>query len=241
MSAIRTVLDFNRANLCEQPLNALINDLIERTEPPGENYRQYLGASAIGAACLRRVQYDWMCEPQHPARAKDIFARGHWAEARTRDHLIAAGFEFAAASELEFVAADGAFRGHADGKIVSGPQVPGLRYPCLWENKCVNSRASKAIERNGLTGHYEVYAGQVAIYQAYLDLTNPALFSVINADTCERLFFLIPFDPALAQMMSDRAVTVVEATRVHELLARITDDPDDWRCRMCQWRERCWR
>ena len=47
-----------------------------------------------------------------------------------------------------------------------------------------------------MTGLYEVYAAQVAIYQAYLDCTNPALFTVLNADTCERLNFLVPFDPS---------------------------------------------
>jgi hypothetical protein len=158
MSPIRTVLDFNRASLSEEPLNTLINELIEQAEPPSENYRQYLGASAIGSECLRKTQYDWMCEAQHPARTKEIFERGYWAEARTRDHLIAAGFEFAARDELEFIAADGAFRGHADGKITAGPQAPGLRYPCLWEAKCLNRKGFKSIERNGLTGLYPVYA-----------------------------------------------------------------------------------
>jgi hypothetical protein len=46
MSAMRTVLDFNRANLAEQPLNALINDLIERAEPPSENW--YCQPSTLG-------------------------------------------------------------------------------------------------------------------------------------------------------------------------------------------------
>jgi hypothetical protein len=81
----------------------------------------------------------------------------------------------------------------------------------------------------------------VAIYQAYLDLVNPALLSVVNADTCERLHFLVPFDAQVAQVTSDRAVAVIEATRAGELLPRITEDPEDWRCRMCSHRERCWR
>jgi hypothetical protein len=55
-------LDFNRANLSENLLNTLINQLIEQAEPPRENNRQYLGASAIGSECLRKVQYDWMCD-----------------------------------------------------------------------------------------------------------------------------------------------------------------------------------
>jgi hypothetical protein len=235
------IFDFNRIDRSDDQINVLLNDLIERAEPPGRNYRQYLGASAIGAECLRKVQFDWMCDPVFPARIKDIFARGHFFEDATRRHLIAAGFKFAPADRLEFKAIDGLFRGHADGIITAGPQSLGLYYPCLWEHKCVKAKGFRAIERDGLNGLYEIYAAQVALYQAYLDVTNPALFRVVNADTCERLHFLVPFDAQLAQAMSDRAVAVIEATRTGELLQRIADDRDDWRCRICSHVERCWK
>ena len=141
-------LDFNRSNLSERPVNVLINQLIEQAEPPAENYRKYLGASAIGSECLRNVQYDWMCDPQFPARIKDIFARGHFFEDVTRNRLIAAGFSFAPEAErLAFKAADGLFRGHADGILIAGPQLPGLIYPALWEHKCLNAKGWRAIER----------------------------------------------------------------------------------------------
>jgi hypothetical protein len=234
-------LDFNRSNLSDRQLNVLINRLIEQAEPPSENYRHYLGASAIGSDCLRRVQFDWMVDAQFPGRTKDIFARGHFFEDVTRQHLVAVGFKFAPPERLEFQAVDGLFRGHADGILIAGPGLPGLRYPCIWEHKCLGAKGWKAIERNGLTGLYEPYAAQVAIYQAYLDVTNPALFSIVNADSCERLHFPVPFDAELAQQFSDRAVTVIEATRAGELLPRITEDPTDWRCKMCSHKERCWR
>ena len=54
------VLNFNRANLSGRPVSILINQLIEQSEPPSENFRQYLGASAMGTECLRRIQYDWI-------------------------------------------------------------------------------------------------------------------------------------------------------------------------------------
>jgi hypothetical protein len=170
-----------------------------------------------------------------------IFARGHFFEDVTRRHLIAAGFSFAPTERLAFKAADGLFRGHADGILIAGTRLPGLFYPCLWECKCLNAKGWRTIERDGLAGLYAVYAGQVAIYQAYLDLVNPALFSVVNADTAERLHFLVPFDAQLAQLTSDRAVAVIEATRAGELLPRITEDREDWRCKLCSHRERCWR
>jgi hypothetical protein len=236
-----TVIDLNREILANRPLNRLVNDLIERAEPPSENFRHYLGASQIGSECLRRVQYDWMCDPAFPARTRDIFQRGHFFEELTRQHLIRAGFQFAAAERLRFKAAEEFFRGHADGIIIAGPELPALCYPCLWECKCVKDKGWKAIQRDGLVGLYATYAAQVAIYQAYFDVTNPALFTVINADTCERLHFSVPFDAQLAQLSSDRAVTVIAATRAGELLPRVTENPSDWRCRMCAHRDRCWQ
>jgi hypothetical protein len=238
---VSAVIDLNHANLSDQPINRLVDELIEGAEPPSENYRQYLGASAIGSECLRKVQFDWMCDPIFPARIKDIFARGHFFEDLTRQHLIAAGFRFAPPERLAFQAVGGLFRGHADGILIDGPILPALRYPCVWEHKCLGAKGFRAVERDGLTGLYAVYAAQVAIYQAYLDITNAALFSVVNADTCERLHFLIPFDAQLAQTTSDRAVAVIEATRAGEPLPRVAESRDDWRCRMCSHRERCWR
>ena len=144
------------------------------------------------------------------------------------------------AGRLRFSTVGGLFRGHADGIIVAGPQLPALRYPCVGEDQLLNAKGFKAIERDGLTGLYASYAARVAIYQAYLDCTNAVLFSIVNADTAERLHFLVPFDAQLAQATSDRAVIVIEATRAGELLPRVTEDPEDWRCKMCSHRNRCW-
>jgi hypothetical protein len=32
------------------------------------------------------------------------------------------------------------------------------------------------------------------LYAAYLDITNPALFTAVNCDNCEPLHFLVPFN-----------------------------------------------
>ena len=40
--------------------------------------------------------------------------------------------------------------------------------------------------------------------------------------------------------MSDRAVAVIEATRAGELLPRVTENPKDWRCRICSHKVHCW-
>jgi hypothetical protein len=236
------VLDFNSADLSATPLSAAINNLIEAAKPPEENVRQYLGASTIGAECLRKIQFDWMCNPAHPTRTHDIFARGHCFEEMSRQHLIRAGFGFAPADQLGFVAADGLFRGHADGVLIRGPELFGVSYPCLWEHKCLGAKGWRSIEREGVEKAYPQYAAQAWLYQAYLRLTDhPTLFTATNADTCERLHLLLPFNAEQAQAWSDRAVTVIAATRAGELLPRFTADPADWKCRLCGHRERCWR
>jgi hypothetical protein len=238
------VLNLNRANLSIEPINGAINDAIERAAATvAELPRPYLGTSIIGHECARRIQFDWWCKPELPARTREIFERGHYFEERTRQHLKAAGFKFAPSEALAFTAADGALRGHADGIIIHGPDLAGayLIYPTIWEHKAVNTRGWRDVERDGLEKKYPHYLAQVSLYQAYLSVTNPALFTITNADTCEWLHFFVPFDAERAQFWSDRAVSIIETTRAGELLPRAYDDPSDWRCRMCPHAVRCWR
>jgi hypothetical protein len=236
------MLDFNKANLSAASISVAINDAIEATEPPEENSRHYLGASAVGSECLRKIQFDWMCDPVHASRTRDIFRRGHLFEELTRKHFIRAGFQFAPDNRLGFRAADGLFRGHADGIVVAGPALPGVGYPCLWEHKALGEKGWKSLERDGLEKAYPQYAVQCWLYQAYLDVTEyPAIFTALNSNTMERLHLLHPFNAERAQAWSDRAVAMIKATQAGELLPRAYNDPTDWRCRLCSHKDRCWR
>jgi hypothetical protein len=238
------MLNLNRASLSIEPINGAINDAIERAAAAtAELPRPYLGASIVGSDCLRKVQYDWWCKPVLATRTREIFARGHYFETQSRERLAAAGFKFAPPEALAFAVAGGALRGHADGMIIAGPHLPGVNmiFPALWEHKSINAKNWRALERDGLEKTFPQYAAQVSLYQSYLDVTNPALFTATNADTCERLHFFVPFNAERAQLWSDRAVSIIEATRAGELLPRAYDDPKDWHCRMCSHTERCWR
>jgi hypothetical protein len=237
------MLNLNRASLSLEPINILLNEAIEKAaaataEPP----RPYLGASIVGYECMRKTQYTWWIKEDLPARVRSIFDRGHFFEERVRQYLKAIGFKFAPPEALAFSAVDGALRGHVDGIITHAPQVPGiyLIFPLLWENKALNAKNWRAVERDGLEKTFPHYAAQVSLYQAYLDVTNPALFTCVNADTCELLHFLVLFDAERAQLWSDRAANIIAATRADELLPRAYDNPENYHCRMCSHRERCW-
>ena len=238
------MLDFNRNNLATADLStafiAVLDEAALREER--EERRTYLGASAIGSECLRKVQFDWQLDSVHSARTKRIFARGHAFEEFTARAMANAGFRIERGTpRTGFSAANGTFRGHCDGIVLDGPDLPGITYPCIWENKALGASGWRKIEKDGLRKAYPAYYDQVQLYQAYLDLTNPALFTAENADNCEILPVLVEFDPAAAQAASDRAVSVIKATQAGELLDRITDKgPTDWRCKMCSHSARCW-
>lgn len=238
------MLDFN------PPVATVLNDAINAAmdqaaldEAKFEERRNYLGASSIGSECLRKVQFDWQRDSVHPARTKRIFNRGHASEDKIAKALTSAGFFIQRNTEnTKFSACDEMFKGHCDGIILSGPAIESLRFPCLWEHKCLGSSGWKKIEKYGLRVAYPHYFDQVQLYMAYLELdANPALFTAENADNCHLQALAVPFDAEAAQAASDRAVLVINATQAGELLPRITDKgPTDWRCKMCSHSEFCW-
>jgi hypothetical protein len=240
------MLNLNRANLSIEPLNAAINTRVEQASSvahANDQPRAYLGASLIGDECSRKIQFEWMTAATFPARVRSIFARGHFFEAESKAQLISAGFVFAPPEVLGFTAVDGLIQGHADGIVIHAPMGSGLYLPtpAVWEHKALNAKNFRVVERDGLAKVFPRYAAQVALYQTFLKVTNPALMSLVNADTCERLHFTVDFDARLAQEASDRAVSIIEATRAGELLPRLDPDLQDFRCKMCNHLSRCLR
>jgi hypothetical protein len=49
--------DFNASNCSDQPISIALNAVIDASVI-AEQTRGYLGASAVGHECLRRIQYD---------------------------------------------------------------------------------------------------------------------------------------------------------------------------------------
>ena len=214
-----------------------------------ERARTYVSSSGLGRDCLRQIQYDFLAVPKDEGqefapRTLRIFEAGHRAEDIVAGWFRIAGFDLRTerpdGRQFGFAAMTGRFKGHIDGCLVSGPVA--IAYPALWECKCLGNKSWSDLDKKGLTLSKPVYAAQVAIYQAYLELhEHPAIFTALNADTMEIYTELVPFDAALAQRMSDRAVKVITATEAGELLPRAFHDSTHFECRMCAWQDRCWR
>ena len=242
------MMDFNSSSSIAGQVTALIDAGLQQARAR-QSERQYLGASRLGVACERALQFEYAKAPidhgrDTPGRMLRIFERGHVMEDCMVAWLRDAGFDLrtrkADGEQFGFSVADGRLQGHVDGVIVGGPE--GFAYPALWECKCLGNKSWSDLEKKGLAISKPVYAAQVAIYQAYLELhEHPAIFTALNADTMEIYTELVPFDAALAQRMSDRAVKVITATEAGELLPRAFHDSTHFECRMCAWQDRCWR
>ena len=210
--------------------------------------RNYVGVSMIGASCERQVQYGYLNTPKD--KGKEFsgvtlrkFGAGHYFEDDTAELIQAAGFELKTikpdGSQFDFSTLDGKFAGHVDGVFTSGPDF--LKYPALWEHKATGNKSFNKHKKEQLAIANRIYAAQVALYQAYLDLTdNPAVFTVRNTDTQELHFELVPFNAPLAQEMSDRAVKIIQATEAQEQLPRNAKSKDHFECKWCDFQERCW-
>lgn len=241
------MLDFNSTTTFSERFEALIDAGLQAREQQ-QARRQYLGASRLGVSCERQLQYEYAQAPVDPdkgfsGRILRIFERGHRMEDAMVGWLRAAGFilktEGKDGQQFGFAVADGQLQGHCDGVFVGGPE--GFAYPALWECKALGSKSWNDLAKKGLAVSKPVYAAQVAIYQAYLGLfDNPAIFTAVNADSMEIYAELVPFDAALAQKMSDRAVTVIKATEAGELLPRGFAEASHFECRFCSYAERCW-
>ena len=222
-----------------------------------EHARTYVSSSGLGRDCLRQIQYDFLAAPKDAGqefapRTLRIFEAGHRAEDIVAGWFRIAGFDLRTerpgGSQFGFAAMGGRFKGHIDGCLVSGPVD--IAYPALWENKALGAASWKDVVKRGFSIARPVYAAQIALYQAYMELPNPALFTALNRDTMELHTELVPFDAHLAQEMSDRAVTVVLASDASELLPRAASESTAVLCRggmaagkwhaPCPWAGRCW-
>ena len=248
------MLDFNPRPSMAERINALVDAALiaEREATPP---RTYLGASRLGHACERALQFEFVGAPKDDGadfggQTLRIFAIGHQLEDLAIRWLRAAGIDLATqkrdGGQFGFSVAGGRIRGHVDGIIADAPAALGLRAPALWECKTMNAKNWRACVKDGVVASKPVYAAQIAIYQAYMEPSvpeisaTPALFTAINKDTAELHHELVPFDADLAQRMSDRAVRILHATDAGELLPRIAANRDFFECRFCAHSERCW-
>lgn len=241
------MLDFNSRNTKGDRFVQLLDEAID-AKGKAEGRRNYIGGSAIGQPCARRIQYEYLGAPKDEgsdfhARVRRIFRRGHECEEWLIGWIKDAGFTLRdkdrQGRQFGFEDCDGRFSGHFDGVIVEGPS--GFEYPALFEAKCLGEKGFNQVVKHGVAKAYPVYAAQIATYQAYGQLAqNPAFFVAVNANTMDIHCELVPFNAALAQECANKAAQILAACDHGETLPRASQDPDGFVCKFCAYRGVCW-
>lgn len=209
--------------------------------------RQYLGASLWGEPCKRKLGHIFHRTPEDegtgfPANILRVFDMGHDGEERMAEYLRLAGFDLHThkpdGGQYGFEACDGKLKGHIDGVIIAGPELPGITWPALWENKELNDKSWNDVVKSGVKKANHKYYVQAQVYMGYLELPN-ALFTTRNRNTGAVHAELIPFDGVASQQASDKAVQIVTSLSPYDL-EKCTEDEADARCKFCNFRLRCW-
>lgn len=207
--------------------------------------RDYLGMSEIGDICSRRVYLKKLGITGPPLNGERLraLAMGHEFEDMTLRWLIDAGFVIhtrnSQGQQFEFVREDGRIKGHIDGAILNGPQVPQLRYPALFEGKALKAKWWNAIVRLGLKKAEPKYWGQLMQYMDASKVFN-TLFSCLNKDTAQMYHIVVTIDLAEAQKYKDRGSNILGALDKQLPPARIGSRPEFHVCKQCEIAESCW-
>lgn len=251
------MIDFNHGSdnreavTISDRVNYFIDNALIEKEASKEK-RRYLGASELGDPCSRRIQLNYLASIDDPnintyvrpisdGRLLRIFNIGHAFEEVVAEWFISAGFKLDRernGKQHGFETADGRIGGHIDGVLKDGP--PFIKYPALWEHKAINTKSWGEIADKGVRVARPRYAAQVAMYQAYMDLDNPALFTALNKNTQELYHELIPLDADLAQKISDKGVAILKAVDSGMLMPPVAHSEDYYECRGCRWWSFCW-
>ena len=218
----------------------------QRMEPR----RNYLGMSALGHECSRRLWYGF----HQPAGAAEFdagtlrnFADGHAAEAviinRLRavpgitllDHDPETGRQWA----LEDFG--GKLGGHMDGVILGLLQSPQTWH--VFEAKSTNDKSFAKLlklkaekgDKQALQPWNGVYWAQGQLYMGYAELTRHYTV-VCTPGVREWTSVRTEFSPFAFAMLKDKAKRILEARAP---LAKISSDPAWWECKWCPHHAQC--
>jgi len=172
--------------------------------------RTYLGYSAIGDKCMRKLWYGfrWVAPDSASRRMNRIWDRGHIEEGRIITDLARVGCTVID-QEFEVVGITGHARGHGDGKVCDVPTVMEGK-ELLFEAKTMKHSSFVSYIKKGLQQYSPAYWQQIHSYMGHEKL--PAcLYVVVNKDTEERDYKIIEFDEAQFQEGERIAFSIITA------------------------------
>jgi len=205
-----------------------------------EKPRRYLGASILGTECSRALWYAFrLCiKPDFSGRLYRLFETGQLEEARFVTELRAIGIEVHEVGEdgKQFGISEvaGHFKGHMDGVALGVPEAPKTWH--VLEFKTHNDKSFTDLKKKCVKLAKPSHYVQMMVYMGSSRLTR-ALYLAKNKDTEEIYAERVRYDAQEYARYIEKARRIITSITPPE---RITDRPDDFRCRFCDAKELCW-
>jgi hypothetical protein len=208
--------------------------------------RKYLGASAIGEECTRRVwyQYRHCVFPKFPGRMKRLFRRGDREEFVFIYLLRLAGITVHEKDEngkqfriLDF---DGHLSGHMDG-VGEAPQdlwIGKNPYPFLLEFKSYNDSRFSDLRKQGVAISDPKYYDQIQLYMGHEGLEG-TLFCAVNKNDDELHFCWVPFSSKAFGRIMAKAEDILSAESPPKRMRYAS--PSYFKCKYCDAKDLCFK
>jgi len=215
------------------PFDKIANEMYEAAARSRDNQtrRSYLGMSAIGDPCARKLWLSFRGYTPLPldGRILMLFRFGDRVEEEIIYHLRLAGYSVEGQQE-SFSDHDGWFKGHCDG-IIHGV----TRRQHILEIKSCNANKFKAFQQYGIQKTYQVYYDQAICYCGYAGLER-ALFVIQNKNNSEIYTERVYFDSEVFEALKQKAYQIITANDP----APQSFTEDSQTCGWCDHRVTCW-
>ena len=206
--------------------------------------RKYLGLSALGDPCTRKVWFNWRwCAPEKfSARMLRLFRRGHREELAFIAMLRGVGMTVhthdEAGKQFKVIDFEGHLSGHMDGVGFSEEFWKGSDpKPFILEFKTYNSKRFTKLQKEGVRSADPKYFVQMQMYAGYEELTGSLFCAVCKED--DALYFeWVPSSKAAFASNLNRAENIIAARGPKET-PRISEVPSWFECKYCNLRDIC--
>ena len=223
----------NLTSFNEGPITSAIYDLYLK-RGNAEKPRAYLGGSAIGEECERKLWYGfrWASAPGFSGRLYRLFQTGHLAEPRFYKDLRDIGVEVwerdpKTGRQFSFSDVFGHFRGNTDGMVRKVPG--GGAKDHLLECKTHSNKSFTDLTKKGVVASKPMHWVQMNTYMGWTGYER-ALYAAVNKDTDELYYERVRFDALEFAKTQAKAERIIFATLPP---ARMSDDPAYYLCKMC--------
>lgn len=208
--------------------------ILERSSK--EKSRSYMGGSILGTECDRQLYYSYHTPfVVDSARLQRIFDMGNIIEDYVIRLLKDAGitvYEKDGNGE-QFGFVDGEISGHSDGILLGLPESSD---PHLFECKSANDKNFKLFVKNGIEKTNNKYWVQIHVYMQKLRL-NKCLYVIMNKNTQELHIETVEYDKMVADAYISRGK---EIAQTDELPMRKYNSKTFYKCRFCDFADKCW-